>query len=145
MRKTFAPVIILALMAAFNPATVWSADAVTDAGQVALQSASLAGLQQAAAEVGNYDLKNIKVDLKAHQILITVIDSAFNSTSASDREMDASKIVVALANAIKDKAEFSQVVVMHVEYVELHDQLEKHVQGFDFYKDNVGVFSLHKT
>jgi hypothetical protein len=145
MRKTFAPVIILALMAAFNPATVWSADAVTDAGQVALQSASLAGLQQAAAEVGNYDLKNIKVDLKAHQILITVIDSAFNSTSASDREMDASKIVVALANAIKDKPEFSQVAVMHVEYVGLHDQVEKHVQGFDFYKDNAGVFSLHKT
>lgn len=145
MRKTFAPVIILALMAAYNPATVWSADAVTDAGQVALQSASLVGLQQAAAEVGNYDVKNIKVDLKAHQILVTVIDSPLNSTSASDREMDASKIVFAVANAIKDKAEFSQVAVVHVDYVELHNQLEKHVQGFDFYKDNAGIFSLHKT
>lgn len=145
MRKTFAPVIIFALMAAHNPATVWSADAVTDAGQVALQSASLVGLQQAAAEVGNYDVKNIKVDLKAHQILVTVIDSPLNSTSASDREMDASKIVFAVANAIKDKAEFSQVAVVHVDYVELHNQLEKHVQGFDFYKDNAGIFSLHKT
>ena len=106
MRKTFASVIILAFMATFNPATVWAADAVTDAGQVALQSTSLAGLQQAAAEVGNYDLKNIKVDLKAHQILITVIDSAFNSTSASDREIDASKIVVALPSLIIAAPEF---------------------------------------
>lgn len=145
MRKPFATVIILALMAAYTSATVWSADAVTDAGQVALQSASLVGLQQAAAEAGNYDVKNIKVDLKAHQILITVIDSPLNSTSATDREMDASKIAFAVANAIKDKAGFSQVAVIHVDYVELHEQLEKHVQGFDFYKDNAGIFSLHKT
>jgi hypothetical protein len=83
--------------------------------------------------------------LKAHQILITVIDSTLNSTSGSDREMDASKITAAIANAIKEKAEFSQVAVIHVDYVERHDQLEKHVQGFDFYKDNTGIFSLHKT
>lgn len=145
MRNTFASLIILALIAAYNPATVWSADAVTDAGQVALQSASLVGLQQAAAEVGSYDVKNIKVDLKAHQILITVIDSPLNSTSATDLEMDASKIAFAIANGIRDKAEFSQVAVVHVDYVELHDQLEKHVQGFDFYKESAGIFSLHKT
>lgn len=145
MRKTFAPVIIIALMAAYTSAAVWSADAATDAGQVALQSASFVGLQQAVAVVGNYDVKNIKVELKAHQILITVIDSTLNSTSASDREMDASKIAAATANVIKEKAEFSQVAVIHVDYVERHDQLEKHVQGFDFYKDNTGIFSLHKT
>ena len=145
MKKTLASMIILTLMAVYNSAAVWSADAVTDAARVERQSASLAALQQAAAQVGNYDLKSIKVDSKAHQILITVIDSKLNSASVSDREVEASKITTAIASAITDKPEFSQIAVIHVDYVKTQDQLEKIVQGFDFYKSNTGTFSLHKT
>jgi hypothetical protein len=145
MKKTLASMIILTLMAVYNSAAVWSADAVTDAAKVERQSASLTALQKAAAQVGNYDLKSIKVNSKAHQILITVIDSKLNSTSVSDREVEASKITAAIASAITDKAEFSQIAVIHVEYAKKQDQLEKIVQGFDFYKSNTGTFSLHKT
>jgi len=77
--------------------------------------------------------------------LITVIDSKLNSTSVSDREVEASKITAAIASAITDKAEFSQIAVIHVDYAKTQDQLEKIVQGFDFYKSNTGTFSLHKT
>lgn len=145
MRKRLTSVIILAVIAACTSTAVCSADAVTDAAKVEQQSASLEALQQAAAQVGNYDLANIKVDTKAHQILITVVDSKLNSSAADAREVDASKIVFAIASAIADKAEFSQVAVIHVDYVVLHDQLEKIVQGFDFYKGNTGIFSLHNT
>lgn len=145
MRKTLAPAIIFAVMAACTSAVVWSADPVTDAAKVERQSASLEALQQAAARAGNYDVANIKVDSKAHQILITVIDSKLNNAAADTREVDASKISSAIASAITDKPEFSQIAVIHVDYVELHDQLEKIVQGFDFYKGNTGIFSLHNT
>ena len=145
MRKTLESMIILTLIAVYTSTAVWSADAVTDAANVERQSASLTAMQKAAAQVGNYDLKSIKVDSKAHQILITVTDSKLNSASVSDREVEASKIAFAVASAITDKAEFSQVVVIHVEYAKMHDQLEKIVQGFDFYKDNTGTFSLHRT
>ncbi len=77
--------------------------------------------------------------------MVTIIDSKLNTASAADREVDASKIVYSIANAIADKAEFSQVAVIHVDYVELHDQHEKIVQGFDFYKGSTGIFSLHNT
>jgi hypothetical protein len=145
MKKALASMIIFAFMAVYNSAVVWSADAVTDAAKVERQSASFTVLQKAAAQVGNYDLKSIKVDSKAHQILITVTDSKLNSASASDREVEASKIAFAVASAIADKTEFSQVAVIHVDYAKKEDQLEKIVQGFDFYKSNTGTFSLHIT
>lgn len=145
MKKNLASMIILALMAVYNSAAVWSADAVIDAANVERQSASLTALQKAAAQVGNYDLKSIKVDSKAHQILITVIDSKLNNASVSDRELEASKIAFAIARAVTDKTEFSQVSVIHVDYARIQDQLEKIVQGFDFYRSDTGTFSLHKT
>jgi len=145
MKTALASMIILSLMAVYNSAAVWSADAVTDAARVELQSASLAALQRAAAQVGSYELKSIKVDSKAHQMLVTVVDSNLNSASVSDREVEASKIAGAIAIAITDKAEFSQIAVIHVDYTKIQDQLEKIVQGFDFYKSNTGTFSLHKT
>jgi len=145
MRKTLESMIILTLIAVYTSAAVWSADAVTDAAKVERQSASFTALQKAAAQVGNYDLKSIKVYSKAHQILITVTDSKLNSSSVSDREVEASKIAFAVASAITDKTEFSQVAVIHVDYAKTENQLEKIVQGFDFYKSNTGTFSLHKT
>lgn len=145
MKKALASMIILSLMAVYNSAAVWSADAVTDAARVERQSASLAALQKVAATVGSYELKSIKVHSKAHQMLVTVIDSNLNSASVADREVEASKIADAIAIAITDKAEFSQIAVIHVDYTKIQDQLEKIVQGFDFYKSNTGTFSLHKT
>jgi hypothetical protein len=145
MKKNLASVIILIVMATAHSTAVWSADAVSDAAIVERQSISLADLQKAAARIGNYDLTNVRVDSKAHQILITVIDSELNSTSESDREEEASKIAFTIAAAIKDKSEFSQVAVIHVDYAKKQDQLEKIVQGFDYYKSNTGTFSPHKT
>lgn len=145
MRKNLVSMIILTFVVVNTSVGVWSADAVTDAAKVERQSVSLADLQKAAAQVGNYDLKSIEVDSKAHQILITVIDSKLNSASVSDREVEASKIASAIASVITDKAEFSQVAVIHVDYARIQDQLEKIVQGFDFYKGDTGNFSLHNT
>jgi hypothetical protein len=58
---------------------------------------------------------------------------------------EATKMVSAIARAIADKPGFSQLPVIHVDYVKRQGSALKAVQGIDFFQSPAGVFLLHKT
>lgn len=141
----FAATALLALtfLAGSNP--VWCADAASDAAQVKLQSVTIPKLKVAIASAAGFAAKDIEVKTTAHQITITVINSALNAGVAADREANAAKIAASVERTIADKAEFSQVAALHVDYVKRPGNDAKPIQGFDFFKSPAGAFASHKS
>jgi hypothetical protein len=57
----------------------------------------------------------------------------------------ATKMVSAIARAIANNPGFSQLPVIHVDYVKRQGSALKAVQGIDFLQSPAGVFVLHRT
>jgi hypothetical protein len=123
----------------------WCADNASDAAQVKRQSVVIPKLKQAAAKAAGYESKSIEVKTTAHQVTIAVINSKLNGGVAADREAQASTIASAIEKEIAGKAEFGQVVVIHVDYVKRPGKSATAIQGFDFFKSPTGSFVLHRT
>jgi hypothetical protein len=124
---------------------VWAATAEIDAAQVKLQSTLLPGLRIQAEKASGYTSKDLELKATAHQITITIIGSVLNKGSDAERLAQASKIVSAVAAAIADKPEFSQIPVIHLDYVTAAGHTGKVIQKIDFFQNPAGVFVLHKT
>jgi hypothetical protein len=54
-------------------------------------------------------------------------------------------MVSAIARAIANNPGFSQLPVIHVDYVKRQGSALKAVQGIDFLQSPAGVFVLHRT
>jgi hypothetical protein len=136
---------LLTFAALSSIGTAWCADVVSDTEQVKQQPLAIPSAQQAVASATGYETKNIEIKSTAHQVTITVVNSKLNSGAAKDREAEAATMVSSFAQAIGDKAEFTQVTVIHVDYVKRPGKSKKAIQRLDFYKSPAGVFVAHKT
>lgn len=138
-------IVYVALMAMFGAMPAWSADKAADAAKVKLQAALMSSLQSVAAAAGGDAVTDVRVTSEAHQTTATVVDGKSDKAAVSHRDASASKIVSAIASVIADKPEFSQVMVIHVNYVMGPDSKSKAIQSIDFFKSSAGVFAVHKT
>jgi hypothetical protein len=130
-------------MASSVPA--FAADTATDAALVARQATSIPALQQSAATAAGYKAADLEVKATAHQITITVINSKLNGGPPAGRSSEALKIMQALEKSIAGRAEFGQVMMMHLDYVSRQGTASKIIQGFEFTKSPSGSFVPHTT
>ena len=136
---------LLTLAVMISSASAWSADAASDAAQVTLQAASLKEIKALAETTGGYKAKDVELSSTAHQMTLTIINSKLNTAALSKREAEAGRMVSAIARAIADKPAFSELPVIHVDYVERQGGTLKAVQRIDFFQSPAGGFVLHKT
>jgi hypothetical protein len=135
----------LTLAATLGTAPAWSADTASDAAQVKLQASSMSEIKALAGAAAGYKAKDVEISATAHQLTLTIINSKLNATTVSEREAEATRMVSAIARAIADKPEFSQLPVIHVDYVKRQGSALKAVQRIDFFQSPAGAFVLHKT
>jgi hypothetical protein len=145
MKKNFKIIALMAFAAAACSLPVWSADAASDAAQVKMQASSTAEIKALAAATGGYKSADVEFNATAHQITITVVNSKLNKSSTAEREAEATRMVTAITGAITEKPAFSQLAVIHLDYVERTRNKLKPVQRIDFFQSPAGVFVLHKT
>lgn len=145
MRNSRSIVGLVATIALVSSVPTFAADVAADAAQVARQAASIPALQQSAATAAGYKAADLEVKATAHQLTITVVNSKLNVGQPAGRSSEAAKIVQALEKSIAGKAEFGQVMMMHVDYVSRQGTESKIIQGFDFNKSPSGSFVPHTT
>ncbi len=145
MKNIRSLVSLVATMALVSSAPAVAADAAADAAQVSTQAAAIPALQQSAATAAGYRASDLEVKSTAHQITITIVNSKLNAGVPAGRSNEASKIAQALEKSIAAKAEFGQVMIMHLDYVSRQGSKSKVIQGFDFNKSPSGTFVPHKT
>ncbi len=124
---------------------VWAATAQSDAAQVKLLASHLPDVKTQAEKAGGYTAKDLQLKTTAHQITITIIGSVLNKGGDAARLAQASKTVSAVVAAIVDKPEFSQIPVIHLDYVTATGNKGRAVQKIDFFQTPTGLFVLHKT
>ena len=124
---------------------VRSADAVKDKKQVSQQSKAIAGMQVEVVTATGYNATDVNITSSAHQVTVSVLNSKLNVGPAGGREEQAATIASAVATTIRDKSEFDQVIVIHVDYLKASGKKTKAVQRLDFFKTAAGEFRQHKT
>ena len=137
--------VFLTLAVTLGSPSVWSADTAADAAQVKLQAASIAEIKALVEATGNYKPKDVEMISTAHQMTITIVNGKLTTGAIAPREAEATRMVSAIARAIADKPAFSQLPVIHVDYVKRQGGKLKAVQRIDFFQSPAGVFVLHKT
>jgi Lon protease-like protein len=139
------PTSISALLAALLIGAAATAPAAEADADIALQQAPyLRGSVQSIASSAGYAAGDVEVTSAVHQVTVTVINSKLNARGAAARESEALRIADALSASIAGIAPFSQVLVIHVDYVERAGARADAVQRLDFYK-GPGGFLPHKT
>ena len=136
---------LVAIVAMASSVSAFAADVAADAAQVARQAASIPALQQSAATAAGYKAADLEVKATAHQLTITVVNSKLNVGQPAGRSSEAAKIVQALEKSIAGRAEFGQIMIMHLDYVSRKGTDSKIIQGFDFNKSPTGSFVPHAT
>lgn len=136
---------LVAFVAMSSSVPAFAADAAADAAQVAKQAASIPALQRSAASAAGYKPVDVEVKSTAHQITVTVVNSNLNGGLPAGRSSEAEKIVRALEKSIAGKAEFGQIIILHVDYVSRQGADSKIIQGLDFNKSPSGSFVPHKS
>lgn len=144
MKNQFVVFVLAGLLITCIP-TAWSSDAASDKAQVEQQSAILPELKKAIVETTGIDNAKLNVKSTVHQITITIIDGKLNTASRLDREAEAQKIASRIESIISSKSEFSQIAIIHVDYVKSNGRKSKPVQGIDFNKSPAGSFPIHRT
>ncbi len=145
MNRHFLASAFWALIIMFGSPSAMSADTVSDAAQVKRQATSMAEIKALAQATGGYKPKDVELSSTAHQMTITIINSKLNTGAIAPREAEATRMVSAISRAIADKPEFSQLPVIHVDYLNRQGKKIKPVQRIDFFQSPSGVFVLHKT
>ena len=143
-KKSAILAVMIAAITVCSP-LAWSAGIESDAATVKRQASSIAELKALVVTVGDYKTADVELKATAHQITITVINSKLAKTNTADREDEATRIVSSIARSIKAKPAFSQVPVIHVDYVTQARNKRKTVQRIDFFQTPAGTFVLHKT
>jgi ABC-type Na+ efflux pump permease subunit len=136
---------LVATVALLSSVPTFAADVAADAAQVARQAASIPAIKQSAATAAGYKATDLEVTSTAHKITITVVNSKLNAGLPTGRSNEASKIMQALEKSIAGRAEFGQVMAIHLDYVSRQGRDSKIIQGFDFNKSPSGSFVPHAT
>lgn len=144
MKRKLLATLLLSLATQFTTGNAWGASDVLDAKTVKQQSLSMPIANREVAKAVGYEIKNIKVASLAHRITITVIDITLNNDDSKDRESEATQMASALETVISGKAEFSGVMIIHVDYVKPSNH-KKAIKSYEFNKTPAGAFVIHKS
>ena len=123
----------------------WSADTALETEQVKQQSMAVPGIQRDIAKATGNDAKIIDIATTPHKVTITIINSKLNEAKDADREAEALTMVSTLARAVSGKTPFSQVIVIHVDYIKRTGNQDKAIQQLDFNKSPAGIFVPHSS
>lgn len=145
MKRYLVAVAVSAIVVVTAAAPAWSADQASDAVLIKRQTAAIPKLQELAARVSGYSSETVRVSTAAHQITITAIRAGTGKETKLAREIEAARMISAVANEIAGKDEFGQVMTIHVNYVARHGKNVPIIHGFDFFRTPTGSFVLHKT
>ena len=143
-RKLIAILLLLSSATQITLGNAWGADEASDAKTIKQQSLSVPIAKDAIALAVGYEIKNIKVETTAHLVTITAIDTTLNSDASKDRETEATKMTSALETVISGKTEFSNVMIIHVDFVKPSNH-KKVIKSYEFYKTPAGAFAIHKS
>ena len=143
-KKLLAISMALSLAVLSTIGSAWAANNASDAKVEKQQLLLMPSAQKTVADATGYEPKNIKIEPTAHRITITVFDNTLNSGVSRDREPEATQMASSLERVISRKAEFAQVVIIHVDYVESLGS-KKSVEAYEFYKTPASVFVIHKS
>jgi len=123
----------------------WADDAASQSQLERRQADAAPGLRRAVADAAGYQLTDIDARVSAHVVTITVVNGRLNTARNNERKDEASVISAAVARAIAAKPEFSDIMMIHVDYVKRQGNHDDVIQGFDFNKNPAGGFSAHVT
>jgi hypothetical protein len=143
-RKLVAMSVMLALASINDMGSALGAENISNAKVLTQQALSLPKAQAAVAKSAGYEIKNVKIENTAYRITITVADDTLNDDASKDREPEATQAADAFVTVMNGKAEFSQVVIIHVDYVRSVGN-KKAIEAYEFYKTPAGSFVIHKT
>lgn len=127
------------------PLSGWSADGASDPALVQAQTAVIPKLQESAAQAGGYTAANVRVSTDPHQITISVLDKKAKHETAAVRERRAEQMVARVEEEITSQKAFSEVMAIHVNYVEKRGKSAPIIQSIDFFKSPTGGFVAHKS
>jgi hypothetical protein len=142
--KLLSTLLLLSLVTQITMGNAWGANDALDAKTVKQQSISIPIAQDAVSRAVGYGPANIKIESTAHLVTITAIDITLNSDASKDRESEAAKMAAALENVISGKTEFTNVMIIHVDYVKPSNH-KKTIKSYEFYKTPAGAFVIHKS
>ena len=143
MKNIRSIVSLVAAMVCVSSAPAFAADVAAEATQVATQAAALPALQQSVAAAAGYKAGELEVDSTAHKITVTVVNSQLNNGLPAGRSYAAVQIVQALEKSMAGRAEFGQIMTVHLDFVSRQATESKVIQGFDFNKAPSGAFVPH--
>ncbi len=138
-------ILMLLAMVAFNATeSAWSASNASEAKALKQQAISIPKAQAAVASAAGYEIKNVNIASTLYRVTITVADDTLNDDLSKDREPEATQAATAFVKDMSGKAEFSQIVIIHVDYVRSIGN-KKAIEAYEFYKTPAGSFVIHKT
>lgn len=102
-------------------------------------------LQTSVAKGSGYASAGLEVTSGDHQVTVKVINAALNRGSRSARQTEAARIAAVVEHEIAGHPEFSDIKVIHIDYVRRSGSASKAVQSFDFREAPDGRFVFHIT
>ena len=142
--KRLAIFLLLAIVALNATESAWGASEASNAKSVKQQALSIPKAQAAVTGAAGYEIKNIKIVSTLYRVTITVADHTLNDDPSKDREPEATQAAGAFVKEMSGKAEFAQIVIIHVDYVRSIGN-KKAIEAYEFYKTPAGTFAIHQT
>jgi len=84
--------------------------------------------------------KRLAILLLLAIVALNTTESAWGASNASE----ATQAAAAFVKEMSGKAEFSQIVIIHLDYVRSIGN-KKAIEAYEFYKTPAGSFAIHKT
>jgi hypothetical protein len=145
MKNIRSIVSLLAAVACVSSAPAFAADVAAEAAQAATQAAAVPSLQQSVTAAAGYKAGELEVDATSHKITVTVVNSELNNGLPAGRSNEALQIVQALEKSMAGRAEFGQIMTVHLDFVSRQATESTVIQGFDFNKAPSGAFVPHTS
>lgn len=142
--KRLAILMLLAMVALNITESAWGAGNASEAKALKQQTISIPKAQAVVAGAAGYEINNIKIVSTLYRVTITVADDTLNDDPSKDREPEATQAAHAFVKEMSGKAEFSQIVIIHVDYVRSKGN-KKVIEAYEFYKTPAGSFAIHQT
>jgi hypothetical protein len=105
---------------------------------------ALAQMRKAVLAASGYADEAVELVAAPHLIAVTIINSRLLAATRAARLNEAHRIAGAVVRSAKDKAEFADVEVVHIDYVRRKGGGHADtIDAFDFRKDPTGTFTFH--
>ena len=120
--------------------------AQSPAKQHALTSgAAQSQLRRSIAAMASLDVEQIEVRTSNTVMLVRLMNTPYNSKSASDRESLASTIAALLERDRRQDPQLARVMELHVQFLKRDGWFKRSVDTVEFRRDQSGAFVRHRV